>query len=59
MALSLLKLYHKDESASMDLYKALYRSPLSHHLNFYIQQINASRTFPAFYYYTDDSEVFC
>lgn len=54
MALSLLKLYHKDESASMDLYKALYRSPLSHHLNFYIQQINASRTFPAFYYYTDD-----
>ena len=59
MALSLLKLYHKDEPASMDLYKALYRSPLSHHLNFYIQQINASRTFPAFYYYTDDSEVFC
>ncbi len=54
MTPSLLKLYHKDESASLDLYRSLYHSPLSHHLDFSIRQMNASRSFPAFYYYTDD-----
>lgn len=35
------------------LYDSLYNSPLSHHLNIPIRQFEASREFPAFYYYTE------
>ena len=50
----LLKTYHQDEAASAALYHALYHSPLAHHLNIPIKQLHARRSFPAFYYYTDE-----
>lgn len=49
----LLSLFHQNEDSWKKLYDSLYNSPLSHHLNIPIRQFEASREFPAFYYYTE------
>ena len=50
----LITLFHQDEQKCDELYNSLYSSPLSHHLNIPIRQLNSQREFPAFFYYTEE-----
>lgn len=51
---TLLVTFRQDNNTWQSLYKSLYDSPLSCHLDVNIRQMNASREFPAFFYYTND-----
>lgn len=51
---TLLKIYHQNETESSTLYEQLYHSPLAHKINIKLRQMDASRSFPCFYYYTED-----
>ena len=46
--------FHQDESEWQVLYRRLYDSPAAHHLEIPIHHLNSARSFPAFYYGTDE-----
>ena len=51
---NLLKIYRQSESESRALYEQLYQSPLTHKIGIELRHLNASRSFPCFYYYTEE-----
>ena len=51
---NLLKIYRQNESESRALYEQLYQSPLTHKIGIELRHLNASRSFPCFYYYTEE-----
>jgi len=46
--------FHQDESEWQTLYRRLYDSPAAHHLGIPIHHLHSARSFPAFYYGTDE-----
>lgn len=50
----LLSLFRQDETAWNELYTVLYNFPLTQHINIPIKQLQATKEFPAFFYYTGD-----
>ena len=54
LAERLLPLFHQNENKWKSLYNALYQSPLSRHIDIPIRQLSAERSYPVFFYYTEN-----
>lgn len=51
--INLLKRYRMDEPKSREKYESIYHSEFAHIIGIPLRQMNASHSYPAFYYYTE------